>query len=50
MYQKPKLEVFGSFRELTQIGFTGASDAYLILGPDGSTSNGCELRGCATSS
>ena len=42
MYVKPSLQRFGSFRELTQIGLTNASDGASILsvnsvsGPSGS--------------
>ncbi len=44
MYQKPSLERFGSFRELTQIGFSGASDGFTIIGPPvGAPTTGCNL-------
>lgn len=33
MYEKPVLQKFGSFRDLTRIGFTGSSDGASILGP-----------------
>lgn len=36
MYQKPKVERFGTFRELTQIGFNGTSDGLTICGTPGS--------------
>jgi|GEM_PF-3364181 len=38
MYQKPRVERFGSFRELTLIGNTGAADGMFVAGvsPDGS--------------
>jgi len=36
-YQAPRLERFGTFRELTREGFSGNFDGGLILGPDGST-------------
>ena len=32
MYEKPRVERFGTFRELTQVGFTGASDGFCIKG------------------
>ena len=32
MYQTPKLERFGTFRELTRWGFSSASDGGSILG------------------
>lgn len=41
MYQKPKIERFGTFRELTQAGFNGVTDGYAIAGID----PGNELRG-----
>ena len=47
MYRKPQLEKFGTFRELTQIGFSGASDGFTIIGPN-TSANGCDLVGCAS--
>lgn len=44
MYEKPRVERYGAFRELTQLGFTGASDGFTIIGPDGSTSSGNDVR------
>lgn len=41
MYQKPVLEKFGSFRELTQWGFQNASDGGSIFGIG---SPGCTTR------
>lgn len=41
MYQKPKVERFGTFRELTQIGTNGAYDGVTIFG----IANGNELCG-----
>lgn len=38
MYQKPTLEKYGSFRDLTLIGLTGAADGATQYG------NGCEFR------
>ena len=32
MYERPTLERLGSFRELTQLGFTGQSDGASIFG------------------
>jgi hypothetical protein len=32
MYQKPQLQPFGTFRQLTQVGFNAASDGLLTLG------------------
>ena len=33
VYQKPVLQKFGTFRDLTRIGFTGSSDGASVLGP-----------------
>lgn len=33
MYSKPKVERFGTFRELTQSGFGGAGDGCIVLDP-----------------
>ena len=47
-YQTPRLERFGTFREITREGFSGNVDGGLILGPDGSTTPGGDdmvLRG-----
>jgi hypothetical protein len=38
VYEKPKLEKYGSFRELTLIGFSGSADGATQYG------NGCEYR------
>lgn len=46
MYQKPKVERFGSFRELTRIGFTGSCDGYSVTSnTDGTTSDGNSIDG-----
>jgi hypothetical protein len=37
-YLAPRLQRFGTFREITREGFTGTVDGGLILGPDGNTS------------
>jgi hypothetical protein len=39
VYQKPKVERFGTFRELTQVGFNTHSDGLTICGPNGGTGN-----------
>ncbi len=39
MYQKPKVERFGTFRELTQVGFNGTTDGFTICGVNGGTGN-----------
>lgn len=31
MYQKPRVERYGTFRELTRLGFTGTSDGLLVV-------------------
>ena len=36
-YAAPRLERFGTFREITRQGFSGNTDGGLILGPDGTT-------------
>ena len=36
-YEPPRLERFGTFREVTQQGFSGNTDGGLILGADGTT-------------
>ncbi len=33
MYNKPMVERFGTFRELTQSGFGGAGDGCIVLDP-----------------
>lgn len=48
MYHKPKVERFGTVRELTLVGFTGATDGFTISGP--TTGNGSNFCGGATSS
>ena len=39
VYQKPRVERFGSFRELTQVGFNGTTDGFTICGIGGGTGN-----------
>ena len=39
VYQKPKVERFGTFRELTQVGFQGTSDGFTICGTAPGTGN-----------
>ncbi|MBA2686067.1 MAG: lasso RiPP family leader peptide-containing protein [Gemmatimonadaceae bacterium] len=39
MYHKPKVERFGTFRELTQVGFNGTTDGFTICGANGGTGN-----------
>lgn len=45
MYQKPRLERYGTLRELTKLGFTGADDGFTITGPDGAVSTGNDISG-----
>lgn len=41
MYEKPKVQRFGTFRELTQAGVTGACDGFSVTSNDtGVTSDG----------
>lgn len=35
MYHKPKVERFGTVRELTLVGFNGITDGLTIVGIDG---------------
>jgi hypothetical protein len=55
MYQKPALQRFGSFKDLTQTGFGGAGDGCIVLDPtngdvvdgnpnDGSVAPFCQER------
>lgn len=54
MYQKPRVERFGTVRELTLVGFDGASDGFTVTGPSsGSGDNYCggpSSPACPTSS
>lgn len=42
LYATPALSRFGTFRELTQVGFSGLSDGF-VLGDDGSPVAGCNV-------
>jgi hypothetical protein len=47
MYEKPRVERYGTFRELTRIGFNGRTDGFTVTNNDtGDTSTGCEFYGC----
>jgi hypothetical protein len=46
VYSKPKVTRYGTFRDLTQLGFTGSSDGFTIIGPDGSSTSGNDLDDC----
>ena len=39
MYEKPKLERFGTFEELTKVGIDGRNDGWTINGADGCEQN-----------
>ena len=41
MYHKPKVERFGTVRELTLVGWVGSFDGFTILGPPDGTGNDC---------
>jgi hypothetical protein len=46
VYEKPRVQRFGTFRELTQIGFSGVCDGYTITNNDtGDTSDGNNIGG-----
>lgn len=42
MYSKPKVERFGTFRELTQVGFNGTTDGFTICGIGASGNELCK--------
>jgi hypothetical protein len=44
MYEKPALQKFGSFRDLTRIGFTGSSDGASVLGPTAGRRKGKKIK------
>ncbi len=54
MYQKPRVERFGTVRELTLVGWSGATDGFTISGPSSGTGNeycgGANNSPCPTSS
>ena len=50
MYEKPLLQKFGTVRELTRLGFSGAGDGAIFVGTDDTGDAGCELWGCPTRS
>lgn len=41
MYQKPKLEYYGTFRELTHVGASGPTDGVPVTGITGD--NACSI-------
>jgi len=50
VYQKPKVERYGTFRELTQVGFNGTSDGYTVSGIGNETCSSITAPGCRTGS
>jgi hypothetical protein len=42
-YAAPALTRFGTFRELTRVGFSGLSDGFVLGDDDGSTATGCDV-------
>ena len=45
MYQKPKLERFGTFRELTKLGLDSDGDGGIYIGLIAATAvDGCDLN------
>lgn len=48
MYETPKLERFGTFRELTMIGNMGDSDGFPVMGDAGSNTATCQRGGEVT--
>jgi hypothetical protein len=48
MYVKPKVERFGSFRELTKQGFNGANDGLTFAGTDGDNCQSFDVVGGST--
>ena len=47
MYETPRLERFGTFRELTLIGSIGDSDGFPVMGNAGRDVATCEREGRA---
>ena len=45
MYETPRLERFGTFRELTTVGSLGDSDGFPVLGNAGRDVATCERAG-----
>lgn len=46
MYQKPRVQRFGTFRELTQAGIDGACDGYSVTNTStGATTDGNNWNG-----
>lgn len=50
MYEKPKVQRFGTFRELTQAGVTGSCDGFTVTSNDtGVSSDGNNWNGSSGS-
>jgi hypothetical protein len=39
VYEKPTVEKFGSFRDLTRLGFSGNTDGATVIGANGTTTS-----------
>ncbi|MGQ0715657.1 MAG: lasso RiPP family leader peptide-containing protein [Gemmatimonadaceae bacterium] len=51
MYEKPKVQRFGTLRELTQVGYSGACDGFSVLSnDDGTSTDGSNYNGNTGSS
>lgn len=48
MYRKPAVERFGTFRDLTQQGYQGASDGLTFNGTNGSNCQDFDIGGGQT--
>jgi len=48
-YQTPKVQRFGSFRELTQVGANGANDILAVAGTPSGCHPGGDPTDCRTS-
>ena len=42
-YTAPALTRFGTFRELTRVGFSGLSDGFVLGDDDGPPATGCDV-------
>jgi hypothetical protein len=43
MYKAPRLERYGTFRELTKVGTTQVTDGCSLIGVDGTVGNGSDI-------
>jgi hypothetical protein len=47
MYEKPEVVRYGTFRELTLIGWTGRTDGFTVANNDGNLRDSyCSMYGC----